>query len=89
MFLLIDVNYMLHIHCAQKIVLKKLRIAVINFTPVGRVAYIQKVCGPTNGTAVTLKTGRREGAGSNPCRACRPSRSEFPVVFSETRVNTG
>ena len=26
--------------------------------------------------------------GSNPGRACRPSRSEFSVVFSETRVNT-
>ena len=45
--------------------------------------------GPTSGTAVTLKTGRREVPGSNPGRACRPSRSEFSVVFSETRVNTG
>ena len=44
---------------------------------------------PTSGTAVTLKTGRREVPGSNPGRACRPSRSEFSVVFSETRVNTG
>ena len=45
--------------------------------------------GPTSGGVVTLKTGRREVPGSNPGRACRPSRSEFPVVFSETRVNTG
>ena len=44
---------------------------------------------PTSGTAVTLKTGRRELPGSNPGRACRPSRSEFSVVFSETRVDTG
>ena len=44
---------------------------------------------PTSGEAVTLKTGRREVPGSNPGRACRPSRSEFSVVFSETRVNTG
>ena len=44
---------------------------------------------PTSGTAVTLKTGRREVPGSNPGRAGRPSRSEFSVVFSETRVNTG
>ena len=29
---------------------------------------------PTSGTAVTLKTGRREVPGSNPGRACRPSR---------------
>ena len=43
--------------------------------------------GPTSGIAVTLKTGRREVSGSNPGRACRPSRSEFSVVFSETRVN--
>ena len=38
---------------------------------------------------VTLKTGRREVPGSNLGRGCRPSRSEFSVVFSETRVNTG
>ena len=38
--------------------------------------------------AVTLKTGRREGARFKyPC-ACRPSHSEFSVVFSEIRVNT-
>ena len=36
---------------------------------------------------VTLKTGRREVPGSNPGSACRPSRSEFFVLFSETRVN--
>ena len=35
------------------------------------------------------KTGRREVPGSFLGRACRPSRSEFSVVFSETRVNTG
>ena len=39
------------------------------------------------GTA--LKTGRREVPGLFPGRTCRPSRSEFPVVFSETRVNAG
>ena len=44
---------------------------------------------PPSGSAVTLKTGRQEVPGSNPGRACRPSRSEFSVVFSETRVNTG
>ena len=30
--------------------------------------------GPTSGTAVTLKTGRREVPGSNPGRASEPSR---------------
>ena len=35
------------------------------------------------------KIGRREVPGSFLGRACRPSRSEFSVVFSETRVNTG
>ena len=44
---------------------------------------------PTSGGVVTLKTGRQEVPGSNPGRACRPSRSEFPMVFSETLVNTG
>ena len=43
----------------------------------------------TSGGVVTLKTGRREVPCSNAGRACRPSRSEFSVVFSETRVNTG
>ena len=33
-----------------------------------------------------LENGRREVPGSIPGRACR---SEFSVVFSETRVNTG
>ena len=42
---------------------------------------------PTSGRVVTLKTGRWEVPGSNPGRACRPSRSTFSVVFSETRVN--
>ena len=41
------------------------------------------------GRVVSLETGRREVPGSNLGRACRPSRSEFSVVFSETRVNTG
>ena len=40
-----------------------------------------------NGSA--LKTGRREELGKIPGRACRTSRSEFSVVFSETLVNTG
>ena len=44
---------------------------------------------PTSGGVVVLKTGRRMVIGSNPDRASRPSRSEFSVVFSETRVNTG
>ena len=52
-------------------------------------AQIQFKWGPTNGTAVTLETGRQEVPGSNLGRACRPSRSEFSVVFSETSVNTG
>ena len=43
----------------------------------------------TSGTAVTLKIGRREVPGSNPGQACRPSCSEFSVIFSETRLNTG
>ena len=43
---------------------------------------------PTSGGVVALTTGRREVPGSNPGRACLPSRSEFSVVFSETRVNT-
>ena len=44
---------------------------------------------PSRGGMVTLKTGRREVPDSNPGRACRPSRLEFSVVFSETRVSTG
>ena len=36
-----------------------------------------------------LKPGRREVPASIPGRACRPRCSEFSVVFSETRVNTG
>ena len=36
-----------------------------------------------------LKTGRREAPGSIPGRACRPSRSESSVDFSETRVCGG
>ena len=44
---------------------------------------------PTSSGVITLKSGRREVPGSIPDHACRPSRSEFSVVFSETRVNTG
>ena len=44
---------------------------------------------PTSGGVVTLKSGRREVLGSIPDHACRPNHSEFSVVFSETRVNTG
>ena len=44
---------------------------------------------PTSGIAVTLKTGRREMPGLNPSRACRLSRSEFLVIFSETLANAG
>ena len=39
--------------------------------------------------AALKKTGRREVPGSFLGRASRPSRSEFSVVFSETRENTG
>ena len=35
------------------------------------------------------KTGRREVPGSIPNRACRPNSSEFSVIFSEIRANTG
>ena len=44
---------------------------------------------PTSGSVVTLKTGTREVPRSNPGCACRPSRSEFSVVLSETSVNAG
>ena len=44
---------------------------------------------PTKGGVSALKTGRREVLGSNPGRACRPSRLELSLVFSETCVNTG
>ena len=40
-------------------------------------------------TDSALKIGRREVPDSILGRACRPTRSEFPVVFSETRLNTG
>ena len=36
-----------------------------------------------------LKAGRQEMQCSIPGRFCQPSRSEFSVVFSNTRVNTG
>ena len=44
---------------------------------------------PSSGGVVTLKTERREVPNLNPGRACQSNRSEFSVVFSETRVNTG
>ena len=34
------------------------------------------------------RTGRREVPGSIVGRACRPSRSELSLVYSETRINT-
>ena len=49
------------------------------------------VCPSYNGpyrSSSALKAGRREVAGSIPSRACRPSRSEFSVIFYETRINT-
>ena len=36
-----------------------------------------------------LKIDRREVPGSIRGRACLPSRSDFSVVFSEIRLNTG
>ena len=48
------------------------------------------VLGPTNGWEVPRwEIGRREVPGSILGHACRPSRPEFSVVFSEIRVNTG
>ena len=47
-----------------------------------------KKSGPTSGGVVALKTGRRQVPGSNPDRTCRPSLSEFSMVFFETRVST-
>ena len=49
----------------------------------------QSSLAPTSGGMVTLKTGRRQVPGSDPGRACRLSRSEFSVAFSENYVNTG
>ena len=54
-----------------------------------KVFWIAHMLGPTSGGVVVLKIGRREVPGSNPGRACRPRRSVFSVIFSETRVNTG
>ena len=48
----------------------------------------QDFISPTSGAVEALKTGRREVPGSNPGRTCRPSCSEFSVVFSNTRINT-
>ena len=36
-----------------------------------------------------LKTGRQQAPGSTPGIACKPNRSEFSVVLSENRGNTG
>ena len=36
-----------------------------------------------------LKNGRQEVTGSIPSHTFRPSRSEFPLVFFETRINAG
>ena len=44
---------------------------------------------PTCDEVATLKTGRRDVPGSNLGRACRLSLSDFSVVSSEVRVNTG
>ena len=43
----------------------------------------------TSDGVITLKTRKWETPSLNPGRACRPSRSELSMVFSETRVNTG
>ena len=53
------------------------------------ISYFIHLAGTTSGRVVTLEIGRREVPGSSPGRACRPSRSEFSVVFSENRVNMG
>ena len=37
----------------------------------------------------SAQTDRREVPGSNPGHTCRPSRSEFSVVFSDIRVDIG
>ena len=42
---------------------------------------IPKEVRPTSGGGIALKTSSREVPGSNPGRACRPSRSEFSAVF--------
>ena len=44
--------------------------------------------GPISDRAVD-KAGRREVPGSISIQACRPSRWQISVVFSETRVNAG
>ena len=36
-----------------------------------------------------LEIGKREVPGSNPGRACRPSRLDFSVIFFEIRLNMG
>ena len=43
---------------------------------------------PTSGGAVRRSMLEREVPGLNLGHACRPSRSEFSVVFSENDVNT-
>ena len=52
--------------------------------------YVYCICKYFKNYAVLRsKSGRREMPGSTLGRAYRPSRSEFSLVFSETRVNTG
>ena len=51
--------------------------------------FLVPLYGPTSDEVVTLKTGRWEVPGSNTSPACRPIRSEFSVVFSETHLSTG
>ena len=52
-----------------------------------KIRIIQSPVDPTTGGA--LKASKREAPGSIPGRACIASLSEFFVVLSETRVNTG
>ena len=59
----------------------------INFEKV--LSLFQMLQCPTCGGVATFKTGRQEVPDSNPGRAYQPRRSEFSVIFSETRVNTG
>ena len=51
--------------------------------------FVSSLHSPTSGGVVALETGRREVTGRNPDHACRPSCSEFSVVFFETIINYG
>ena len=44
---------------------------------------------PPMGERFPFKFGKWEMLGSILGRACRPSRTKFSVIFSETRLNTG